>query len=170
VAGKHLLLFLLALAAPAASVHAIETASAEVLRAALVFNFIKFTEWPAAAEAPRLRVCIATDDPAQIAALEALDERPIRGTTLVAERYRRQADCSVIYVETRLRWKEIVESNTIGRTLTIGTYAGFVADGGMVEISLQEGSPRFDINLRQAKQTGLRFYPQLLRLARRIVD
>jgi hypothetical protein len=54
--------------------------------------------------------------------------------------------------------------------LTISGYAGFVADGGMIEIVLQQGGTRFDINLGEAKRAGLRLYPQLLKLARRIVE
>jgi len=168
-------LFLFALLAPVATgglpVFAAETASEQSVRAALIFNFIKFTEWPvAAASEPQLRVCIATNDPVQIAAIEALNERPVRGKPLVAARFRRHADCDVIYVDSRRHWNEISEQYPKGHALTIGGYAGFAANGGMIEISLQEGSTRFDINLPEAKRAGLRIYPQLLRLARRILE
>ena len=172
---KRMFLLLFALLAPAARglapAVAAETASEQALRAALVFNFIKFTEWPAAAAGdPQLRVCVATSDPAQIAALEALDERRVRGIPLAAVRFHRQADCGVIYVDSSQRWNEIAEKRAAGRALTIGGYPGFVADGGMIEISLQEGGARFDINLLEARRAGLRIYPQLLRLARRVVE
>lgn len=161
-------LFGLILAAPAG---AAEMASEQSVRAALVFNFIKFTEWPAAAVGGSpLQLCVATNDPAQIAALEALDERRVRGKSLVTLRFRRTAHCDVIYVDSRQRWNEIVEQNNTGHVLTIGGYTGFVADGGMIEIALPEGSIRFDINLPEAKRVGLRIYPQLLRLARRVVE
>ena len=150
---------------------AAEPASIQTVRAALVFNFIKFTELPAAAAADaKLRVCFATEDPAQIAALEALDARPIRGMTLAVARFRHQADCTVIYVDSSQHWKEIAERHAGKPALAIGGYAGFLAEGGVVEISLQESGARFDINLPEAKRAGLRFYPQLLRLARRLVE
>lgn len=170
---KRVLLCLYALLAPAAFVSApalaTEAASEQAVRAALVFNFIKFTEWPAVGD-PQLRVCIATGDAAQIAALDALAERRVRGIPVTTARFRRQADCDVIYVDSSQHWNEISEKRTGTRTLTIGSYPGFVADGGMIEISLREGGARFDINLLEAKRVGLRFYPQLLRLARRIVE
>lgn len=149
---------------------AADAASEQSMRAVLVYNFIKFTEWSTAASDPQLRVCIASGDPAQIAALEALDERRVRGKPLEAVRFRRQADCDVIYVDSRQRWKEIAAQPAAGHILTVGGYVGFVADGGMIEIALQESGARFDINLQEAKRAGLRFYPQLLRLARRIVE
>ncbi|MDO8933172.1 MAG: YfiR family protein [Rhodocyclaceae bacterium] len=175
MALKRIFLWLLALLASAAHalapVAAAESASEQAVRAALLFNFIKFTEWPAApAGESQLRICIATNDPAQIAAIEALSERRVRGMPLAAVRYNHQVDCGVIYVDTPQRWNEISERRLSGHALTIGGYAGFVADGGMIQISLQEGGARFDINLLEAKRAGLRIYPQLLRLARRIVE
>lgn len=175
MALKRIFPLLFALLAPAppgfTPVFAAEAASEQAVRAALVFNFVKFTEWPAAtAGEPQLRVCIAASDPAQIAAIEALGERRVRGMLVAPVRYRGQADCGVIYVDSSQRWNEISEKRTAGYALTIGGYAGFVAAGGMIEISLQEGGARFDINLLEAKRVGLRIYPQLLRLARRIVE
>lgn len=175
MALKRIFPLLLALAAPAAfgpaPAVAADGASEQAVRAALVFNFIKFTEWPAGtAGEPRLLVCMATGDPAQIAALEALGERRVRGMPLTPARFRGQANCDVIYVDTSGRWNEIAEKYRSGRALTIGGYSGFVSAGGMIEISLQEGGARFDINAAEAKRVGLRFYPQLLRLARRLVE
>ncbi|MDD5248218.1 MAG: YfiR family protein [Rhodocyclaceae bacterium] len=175
MAPKCIFVLLFALLLPAApgsaSAFAAEAVSEQTVRAALVFNFIKFTEWPATmAGDPQLRICIATRDSAQIAAIEALGKRQVRDKTLTTVRFSRDADCEVIYVDTRQRWNEIAEMNAGGHILTIGGYSGFVADGGMIEIALQEGGVRFDINLLEAKRAGLRFYPQLLRLARRIVE
>lgn len=173
------LLLLLALAASAAAgfaagvapAAAAAGASEQAVRAALVFNFIKFTQWPAAAggDTP-LRLCIASGDPAQVAALEALGERRVRNLPLAPVRLTRPANCDVIYVDSSQRWNEVVGKLGGGHALTIGGYAGFAADGGMIEISLQDGSARFDINLLEAKRAGLRFYPQLLRLARRVME
>lgn len=168
---KRLFLVLLALLGPAAPVFATEAVSEQSVRAALVFNFIKFTEWPAAVPGePQFKVCIAASDREQFAAIEALKERRVRGKPLVTARFDRRADCDVIYVDSRQSWNEVREARDNSHALTVGGYAGFAANGGMIEISLQEGRPRFDINLLEAKRVGLRFYPQLLQLARRILE
>jgi hypothetical protein len=151
-------------------VFAAETASEQAARAALLFNFIKFTEWPAATGRPQLHLCIATRDQVQIDAFEELGTRQVRGKPLATIRYSKHADCDVLYVDSRQRWLSIAEEKVTPHTLTIGGYAGFAADGGMIEIVLQEGGARFDINLAAAKRAELRFYPQLLKLARRIVE
>ena len=169
MALKRLFLLVFALLGPAAPVFAAEAVSEQSVRAALVFNFIKFTEWPAAVPGEsQFRVCIAASDREQFAAIEALKERRVRGKPLVTARFDRHVDCDVIYVDSRQHWNEIRETRT--SALTVGSYAGFAVNGGMIEISLLEGRPRFDINLLEAKRVGLRFYPQLLQLARRILD
>jgi hypothetical protein len=56
------------------------------------------------------------------------------------------------------------------RTLTIRAYPGFAQDGGMIEIVLQEGGTRFDINLAEGRRAGFHFFPQLLRLARHVYE
>ncbi len=75
----------------------------------------------------------------------------------------------MIYVDSHQRWNGI-EKPALTHALTIGGYTGFVNDGGMIEIVLQSGGSRFDINLGEAKRAGLRFYPQMLKLARRLVE
>lgn len=152
-----------------APVLAVETASEQAVRAAMVFNFIKFTDWPDSALGLR-SVCVATSDPQLMAAMEALGERQVRSKPVAVVRYQQQADCDVLYVDSRQRWRGGAEQRPPPRALTIGGYAGFVADGGMIEVALQDGNVRFDLNVSEAKKAGLRFYPQLLRLARRIVE
>lgn len=166
--GRLLLPLLLALL-PAAGGALAEAASEQTLRAALLFNFVKFTEWPtAAAGHAQLRVCIATGDPAQAAAIEALANRLVRGVPIVTVRTSAPTDCNVIYVDSPRRWKELADKP--GRGLTIGSYTGFIEDGGMIGISLQDGNARFDVNLYEVKRAGLHINPQVLRLARRVLE
>lgn len=146
-----------------------ETASEPAMRAAMAFNFVKFTDWPESARGVRL-VCVASADTQLMAAMEALGERQVRSKPVAVVRYAEQGDCDVIYVEGRQRWRAIADQRAPPRALTIGGYAGFVADGGMIEVALQDGNVRFDVNVAEARRAGLRFYPQLLRLARRIVE
>lgn len=148
---------------------AVETASEQAVRAAMVFNFIKFTDWSDSTRGVRL-VCVATADPELMAAMEALGERQVRNKPVAVVRYAQQPDCSVIYIEGRQRWRAFADARRPADALTIGDYSGFLADGGMVEVSLRDGNVRFDLNVAEAKKAGLRFYPQLLRLARRIVE
>lgn len=175
MAPPRILLLLLALLVPAAPgwapVLAAETTSPQAVRAALLYNFIKFTGWSAAATSPApLRLCVATGDPAQMTAIEGLGNRLVQGMPLAPVRFVQQLDCKVIYVDSPKLWREVGERQASGNALTVGSYPGFVREGGMIEISLVEGHTRFDINLQETRRAGLHLQPQLLRLARRIVE
>lgn len=143
----------------------------QAVRAAMVFNFLKFTEFPpeSVTDAQRIRLCIAVGDQRQAEALTALSGRKVGGRELsVARLAGRDDDCQVLYVDSRQRWGAVEETRVFRRTLTISAYPGFVRDGGMIEIALQEDGTRFDINLAEGRRAGFRFSPQLLRLARHV--
>ncbi|MCX7900150.1 MAG: YfiR family protein, partial [Methylocystis sp.] len=154
----------------AASAWAAETAPESAVRAAMLFNFLKFTDWPTLRETGRLEICTASNDPEQSAAIEALAGRQVRGRTLVVQRFAPHAECDVIFVDSRRSWSVVVERGGMGRALTVGSFTGFVAEGGIIEIVLQEDRTRFDINLSEARRIGVRFSPQLLQLARRVIE
>ena len=147
-----------------------EPVSEQVASAALLFNFIKLTEWPEThARQDVMDICVLTTDQELFAAIEQLDTRKIRNQLLKTKRYREQEECDVIFTDARQRWNSL-PAKSRQAALTVGKYAGFVDDGGIIELSMQEEKPRFDINLAAAKRAGLRLYPQLLKLARRVVE
>lgn len=148
-----------------------DMANEQALRAAMTFNLLKFTEFPAEAIAntQRMRLCVAVGDPRQEDALAALSGRKVRGRELVVVRLAGQdGDCHALYVDSRQRWNVAADNHALSRALTISAYPGFVEDGGMVEIVLQASGTQFDINIAQGRRAGLRFAPQLLRLARHV--
>lgn len=143
------------------------------VRAAMVFNFLKFTEFPpeGIVNAQRIRLCIAVGDPQQAEALVALSGRKVWGRELIVAHLAGQGDdCQVLYVDFRQRWNAAKEQRVFLHTLTISAYPGFARDGGMIEIALQEGGTRFDINLAEGRRAGFHFSPQLLRLARHVYE
>lgn len=148
-----------------------ETATEQSVRAAMVLNFLQLIEFPpeSLAKAQQLRLCVAVGDPWQAEALAALSGRKIGARELIVVRLAgRDDDCQVLYVDSRLRWNAADDRQGFSRVLTISAYPGFARDGGMIEIALQEGRPRFEINLVEGRRAGFHFSPNLLRLARRI--
>lgn len=158
------------LAWPGAGALAQEGASEQSVRAAMVFNFLKFAEWPATEG--RLKLCVSSGDRPQVEVLESLAGKQVRGQSLVVVRFHpREAGCHVLYVDSRQRWEDASGGRLpVAQTLTIGAYAGFALDGGMIEIVRQEDGTRFDVNLAEVRRAGLRLYPQLLRLARQVFE
>jgi hypothetical protein len=169
--ARTLLLMLAAFACHGRAAVAENLPSEQEVRAAMVFNFIKFSEFApeAIANSSRLRLCIAVGDTRQAEALAALSGRKVWGRELVVVRLAgRDDDCQVLYVDTRQHWSAAEELRAQHRTLTISAYRGFAQDGGMIEIALQEDGARFEINLAEGRRAGIHFAPQLLRLARQI--
>lgn len=143
------------------------------MRAAMVFNFLKFTGFPpeSIASAPQIRLCVAVGDLRQAEALAELSGRKVSGRELIVIRQAGRADvCHVLYVDLRQRWNAAIEQGVPSRTLTISAYPGFAREGGMIEIALQEDGARFDINLAEGRRAGFHFSPQLLRLARHVYE
>ena len=162
------LLVLLASGAPAQ-----EAAEAEV-KAAMVFNIARFTQWPAAAlggpESP-FTVCVSGRDDT-IAALEALEgkslhARPIRVVPL--DRQPGLGDCRVLFVARsesyRLSQLSALMAATARPVLTIGDVRDFASRGGMVALVRADERIRFEINPREVESKGLSMSSRLLSLA-----
>lgn len=149
------------------------TPTEHAARAAMVFNFLKFTEFPsdALSNAKELHLCIAVREQRQGQALAALAGRRVGGRVLsVSEFSPRSGPCHVLYVDTRQRWNAMADHSALQQALTISAYPGFARDGGMIEIAVQNDGIRFDINLTEGRRAGFHFSPQMLRLAREIIE
>jgi len=146
------------------------------IKAALLFNFAKFVEWPAEAfpdlSAP-MTFCVYGEDSVG-AGLEAL----IRGETLSGRRLavRRLRDlqqvreCHLLFVSAaeKGRVSETLAALRDARVLTVGEGADFLGRGGMIRLFLEQNRMRFDINLDAAEKSGLKISSKLLRLAQAV--
>lgn len=162
---------LVALASHFQTAMAQDKPSEQSVRAVMVFNFLKFTEFPpeVIANTQQVRLCIAVRDARQVEALVALSGRKVMGRELIVARLSGQdGDCQVLYVDSRQRWNATEEQNLFRNALTISAYPGFAEDGGMIEIAVRDDGIRFDINLAEARRAGIHFSPQMLRLARQV--
>jgi hypothetical protein len=143
------------------------------VRAAMVFNFLKFSELPrdVLAGSPTLEICLAVGDERQAQALTALSGRKVAGRELnVMPLNGGGEQCHVLYVDSRQRWNSLRNRPRLRRALSISAYPGFARDGGMMEMAVQTGGVQFDVNLARSRDAGIRFSPQMLRLARRTYD
>ena len=141
------------------------------MRSAMLFNFLKFTEFPGQGveKSGVIQVCIGVRDNRQAEALAALSGRKVAGRELrIIDFALRNGDCQVLYVDSRQRWNALAPHPALRGALTVSPYAGFAEEDGMIEIVRQDDGIRFDINLAQAQRAGFHFSPQMLRLARNV--
>jgi hypothetical protein len=162
-------LFAIPLAAPAAQ----DSPSEYQLKAAFVYNFAKFVDWPPNAysgpQSP-FAICILGDDP-----FGSLIDTALRGKTIADHPVvvRREKDaaaarrCQIVFISAseKRRLPEILEALKGANALIVGDFDGFATSGGAIELTLQDSHIRFAINPTAADSAGLRISSKLLALA-----
>ena len=148
--------------------------SEQEIKAAYVYHFIKFVQWPSGYQQPSLNICTLDDTPIvrrlEPLAGQRLNNQTIRVTPLSSHDKDIQktiANCTVTYIG-RLnadRLTSILPWLAKQTTLTISDIEGFADKGGMIEFVKLGDLIRFDINLKQAKEANLFISSKLLELA-----
>lgn len=146
--------------------------SEPAVKAGFVYNFAKFTEWPAtvgSAQAPTA-LCLVGGDPLN-AVTTLLDGRMLQGRALVVRRNVRSEDlksCPIVYITDvdERRQADALRAVRGLPVLTIGDAEGFADAGGMIGLVAADDRIQFEVNLEAVQRGGLRIQSQLLSLAR----
>lgn len=141
------------------------------LRAAFLFNFARYTEWPATALPAKAPLTICTDDETVFAALEAaVTDKAINNHPLRARRLSSPADarsCQIAYLRrmtsaeaTRLR-----PGFVAAHVFTVVDSAEVMRAGAVAHFFVEDRRLRFAIHLPHATSAGLQLSSRLLSLA-----
>ncbi|MHA1153180.1 MAG: YfiR family protein [Alphaproteobacteria bacterium] len=143
------------------------------IKAAFIYNFAKFTLWPAdsfADAATPLDFCIYGEDPFD-GALDAIAGNTIRGRKVAVRRIaaiEATAGCHLLFIsdsETE-RLTGILAALEHRPILTVAEMPNFARAGGIINLkTTEEDRLRFEINTGTAQRAGLRFSSKLLSLA-----
>ncbi|MDD5564970.1 MAG: YfiR family protein [Thermoanaerobaculaceae bacterium] len=144
------------------------------VKAAFVYNFAKFVEWPKrapAALAPALRICVLGADPFggvldEIVAGKTIGERTMAVARV--ERVSETAGCAVVYVSASEgpRLRSVLAAFRGRPVLTVGDTDGFAEAGGIIGLFLEDNRVRFEINVEAADEAHLTISSRLLNLGR----
>lgn len=143
------------------------------LKAAILFNLVKFVEWPAAAysstQAPTV-MCVLGTDPFG-SALNEYSGNTVNGRFLVIRRLQRDEDaqgCHLVFISSSERklLGQVLRGLRSGPILTVGETEQFAARGGMIQLTLEDKQVHFTINLNMASREQLRIRSNLLALSR----
>jgi hypothetical protein len=146
------------------------------VKAAFLFNFAKFVEWPADAfvgpEAP-LVVCVMGKDPFGESLDQVVRGETVNGRPLAVRRTRQILEarsCQIVFLaeSERGRQNELLSSMDGASVLTVGEDDGFLSSGGIIRFVLEENRVRFEVNLAAAEANRLKLSSKLLRLARSV--
>jgi YfiR/HmsC-like len=143
------------------------------IKAAFVYNFAKFVQWPAGAfgqpESP-LILCLIGEDRFG-PALEALDHKIAQGHELRVRRQIRLEDarsCHVLLIaeSERARVASILRAVSGASVLTVSDVDRFAESGGIIGLYNLDNKVQFSVNLEQARNASLQINSQLLKLAK----
>jgi hypothetical protein len=143
------------------------------VKAAFLFHFAQFLDWPADAlnaADPSLSLCIFDDEPRRQELQSTIEGKPI-GARVFHVRLLSQPQeiqgCSILFLsrDEGRRQSPILKSLRAMPVLTVGETSNFLSDGGMIRFHLDEGKIRFDINLTAAESSRLNISSRLLLLA-----
>lgn len=144
------------------------------LKAAFVYNFALFTEWPANVvfEGGNLNICVYPGNPLY-QSLSALGEKRIKGKRIVVRQPvapDNLAGCHVLLLDSndRERWMQIRKALDGTSVLTIADDDDIGHDGSIITLVPDNHRMVFDIDLRAARQARLVLSSKLLRLARTV--
>lgn len=179
VSGAQRLVILLALALPVLPVWAgsaeplVQSGSEYDVKAAYLYNFITFTEWPADALAGDnpIVIGIVGDDPFRGALDRIAGSKTVGGRRLVIRRIASGQDCrgcQVLFITAseKRNVHKILDSVRGSGTLTVADMDGFIKSGGVINFFIEERRLRFEVNPNAAAQARLKLSSQLLRSAK----
>jgi len=143
------------------------------VKAAFLFNFVKFVEWPAdafAGERAPVTICVFGKDPFGRVLDSVIQGERLGERSLVVRRPDRLDGldaCHVLFVSPseKDRMTEVLARVEGEPVLTVGDTDGFLRAGGVVNFKLEGTKVRFVIDQGAAERSGLRISSKLLRLA-----
>jgi hypothetical protein len=148
------------------------------VKAAFLYNFAKFVEWPAHAlksSDDPLVICVIGRSPFGSLLEQAVSGKQIEGRPLVVREISEAHDalaCQILFVAAgeKKRVPAILDQLKSGHVLTVGDIQNFAAAGGMINFKLEAGRVRIEVNVEAAERANLRISSKLLSLATIVKD
>lgn len=143
------------------------------IKAAFLFNFAKFVEWPPSAFAGTnspIVIGILGDNPFGNDLARTVRDKTLNNRPLVIEEFHSPVEatnCHILFISTseKARLSQIVEALRGASVLTVGEMDRFTEAGGMINFVREGNKMRFQINEVAAKSAGLKVSSKLSSLA-----
>ena len=145
------------------------------VKAAFLFNFAKFIEWPTTAlpkpNSPLL-IGVLGENPFQDELDKTLQNKKVDEHPLIARQCHSTAEatnCQILFISSseKARLPQIIKGLEGTSVLTVGEVDRFNEAGGMINFFFEGGRIRFRINNDAATKAGLKISSRLLSYASR---
>ncbi|HXM93135.1 MAG TPA: YfiR family protein [Candidatus Dormibacteraeota bacterium] len=142
------------------------------VKAAYLYNFGRFVEWPAkvTAASEYFSICVLGEDPFGATFDATIAGESINGKKVVVARITKPQDaasCRILFISSseESRLKEILATLDKTSVLTVSDISQFTRRGGMIRFVTEANRVRFEVNLAIAQHAGLTLSSQLLKVA-----
>ena len=154
--------------------HAETVSNENSLKAAFIYNFAKYVEWPEDAFKGKAEFCIATLGRSPLnKELAALSGKSVHGRRIVVHQLNSPDEavkCQVLFISRSelARLEGMLDSLKEVPVLTVSDQGYFCTMGGMLSLVIEKGKIVFDVNIQETQRAGLRPSSQVLKLARKV--
>jgi hypothetical protein len=151
-----------------------QTASTDEVKAAFLFNFTKFVEWPAdSAAATPFQFGVLGSDHIGDALREIVRGKTVTGRQIATRRVTAGDDLSHLHLlfvsaAEKGRLPDVIKRLDGTAVLTVSDVDKFCQQGGVIALALEGNHVRFDVNLEAAERSRLKVSSRLLSLARTV--
>jgi len=139
------------------------------IKAGLLYNFLKYTQWPPAPANAGMNVCLLGGDPFD-GHLSPMAGRTVNERAIAVREIddaKEGPDCSmmVVHADQKASWPLWRKALSGRDVLTVSDFDGFVAQGGMIEFAHVDNRIGVKINVDAVGATHLKVEDRLLKLA-----
>lgn len=148
------------------------------VKAAFLYNFAKFVEWPADSSAGNrdtITIAVLGHDPFGNVLDQTVADKTIRGRRISIRRVstiNEALACQIVFIglSEERRLGDLIKALQGKSVLTIGETEEFVHRGGIISFRIEGNKVRFEVNLQAAERARLTLSSQLLKLARIVTE
>ncbi len=167
------------LCAPALAEQPVDQAKATKVKAAYLYNFTKFVEWPETSFKDKddpIVIGVLGTDPFGATLDKTVRGKKVKDRGIVVQRFTYQEgkgvdalkSCHVLYVSSslRTRLKSVLTKLRDSSMLVVGEGADFAPAGGMIGLVFEKGRIAFQVNVEAVEHAGLKVSAKFLSLAK----
>jgi len=142
----------------------------DLIRAAMVYNFCKFIQWPAEDKSSHLVLGVMSDG-FEVPDFSSIDGKSVKNLPLEVRTVSSRHDlagCNLLFIAKGqpMPLQDAFAESRNESILTISEIDGFCAKGGIIQMVPRRGKMRFFINRQAADDAGLTVSSQLLKMAK----
>ena len=156
----------------ASILHAQSAPTEYQVKAAYIYNFGKFVDWPAEVMPSdnSFNICVLGHNPFDATFGTTIAGESIKGKNVAIKVISHAQDatgCQILFISSseEARLKEIFAVLERSSVLTVSDMPQFTRRGGMIQFVTEANRVRFEVNLASAERTGLTLSSQLLKVA-----